>query len=331
MGYSSYSDDHYTSRATYRAVNNIATFKHDDDVKKGKVAPGVHDLLNIHGKIRESRDSKEHPESTPIAVIFDETGSMMEVPKIMQAKLPALMGLLLRKGYIKDPQILFGAIGDWTCGERAPLQIGQFESGIEMDDAITNIYLEGGGGGQNTESYQNALYYLAHRTSCDAYEKRGKNGYAFLIGDECAYPKATKEELTQLIGDGAEGDVSLEAIVEAVKQKWEVFFIIPGNTSHFGAKWLKDYWSKLFGQNVIELKDPNAICEVIGSTIGIYEGTAAADSLAKDLKENGATDAIVATAMASVDPIAKNVALARVGTGGDLAASTGPSAATERL
>jgi hypothetical protein len=174
MGYSSYSDDFYKDRVDARARTGTPTFIHDADIRKGKVAAGVHDSLNIKGKVRESRDSTTHPNSTAIGVVFDETGSMAETPLIFQRQLPKLMGLLLRKGYIEDPQILFGAIGDYPNGERASLQLGQFESGIEMDDCITHIYLEKQGGGTYEESYQNALYYFAQRTSCDCYEKRGK-------------------------------------------------------------------------------------------------------------------------------------------------------------
>jgi len=49
----------------------------------------VHPALNPYGVgVRESRDSAEHPASLTIAV-----------PRKLQAKLPQLLGLLLRKGY----------------------------------------------------------------------------------------------------------------------------------------------------------------------------------------------------------------------------------------
>ncbi len=60
----------------------------------------VHPTLNPYGVgVRESRDSTEHPASLAIAVLFDATGSMGAVPRKLQAKLPQLLGLLLRKGY----------------------------------------------------------------------------------------------------------------------------------------------------------------------------------------------------------------------------------------
>ena len=121
-------------------------------------------------------------------MLFDVTGSMRTVPRVLQTKLPQLLGLLLRKGYASDPQIMFGAIGDATC-DRVPLQVGQFESDNRMDDDLGRIVLEGGGGGQMTESYELAMYFMARHTVTDCCEKRGRRGYLFIIGDELAYPQ----------------------------------------------------------------------------------------------------------------------------------------------
>src|SRR5439155_8956225 len=125
--------------------------------------------------VRESRDSAEHPDSLAIAVLFDVTGSMGLVPRALQAKLPQLLGLLLRNGYATDPQIMFGAIRDATC-HRAPLQIGQFESDNRMDDDLGRICIERGGGGQMTESYELALYFMARHTAIDCHDRRGRRG-----------------------------------------------------------------------------------------------------------------------------------------------------------
>lgn len=330
MGGSSYSDSLYHDRVNARAAAAVPTFKHDDDVRTGKAVSALHPTLDIHGKIREARDSDAHPESTPIGVIFDVTGSMSTVPARMQKKLPQLMGLLLRKNYIRDPQILFGAIGDYEA-DKVPLQIGQFESGIEMDDNITHIFLEGNGGGTYEESYQNAMYFFAHRTSCDAWEKRGKRGYLFLIGDEMPYKVSKKAELAALIGDGAQSDVPLEQIVKDCLEKWNVFFIIPRGTQHFDDPRLRQRWGELIGhQHVIMLEDPDAVCETIGVAIGLCEGATDADAMHGDLKDVGASHAVIATTRRGLDDLVKHTALARAGTG-TLPEKSGRSGKTERL
>ena len=167
MGTSRWSDDHYRDRARLRARTGRDAFAHDHAVRIGAADRAVHLKMNPRGvTVRESRDSDAHPESHAVAVLLDVTGSMQDVPRILQANLPKLMGLLIRKGYLDHPQILIGAVGDATC-DAAPLQVGQFESGIEIEDDLGKLYLEGGGGGHITESYELALYFMARHTALD--------------------------------------------------------------------------------------------------------------------------------------------------------------------
>lgn len=116
--------------------------------------------LDAYGaRVREARDSEEHPASTLIAVLFDVTGSMGSVPVTLQKRLPDLLGLLARGGYAQDPQILVGAIGDDQY-DTVPLQVGQFESDNRIDDQLHDIFLEGGGGGDQCEGYALAAHFL---------------------------------------------------------------------------------------------------------------------------------------------------------------------------
>src|SRR5262245_44452644 len=188
MGTTRWSDDHYRDRARLRARTGKDAFEHDHAVRAGAAARAVHPKMSPRGvKARESRDSEAHPQSHAVAVLLDVTGSMRQVPRVLQAHLPKLMGLLIRKGYLDHPQVLVGAVGDATC-DAAPLQVGQFESGIEIEEDLGRLYLEGGGGGQLTESYELALYFIARHTAIDCYERRGRRGYLFVIGDEMPYP-----------------------------------------------------------------------------------------------------------------------------------------------
>lgn len=325
MGGSSYSDDLYTSRTADRAARGVPTFKHDADVKTGKTATALHPKLDPKGVMRESRDSDVHPESLAISVLFDVTGSMGDVPRRMQAKLPQLMGLLLRKGYVAHPAILFGAIGD-SHTDRVPLQIGQFESGLEMDDDITNIYLEGNGGGTFEEGYELALYFMARHTAADCWEKRGQKGYLFITGDEMPYSKVSRDIVRERIGDALQDDIPVADIVREVQEKWHVFYVIPEHTQHGGDPKLKARWTELLGpQNVIMLPDEEAVCEAIAAAIGLVGGAADLATIKGDLRDAGASEAIVRSVEAGLDPLARSAALAKVGTGSlpDADAGTG--------
>lgn len=270
MGHSRWSDAAYQARQWQRRTGNQTAFTYDQDVRSSGVLR-VHDLMNPYGKTRESRDSLEHPESLAIAVIFDVTGSMGEVPRVLQTKLGALMRLLVQHGYVEHPQILFGAVGDAHC-DLVPIQIGQFESGLEMDDDLGRIVLEGGGGGQVHESYELALYFAARHTSIDCYERRGRKGYLFTIGDEKPYPKVLRSQVHTYFGDRLKADIPVERIIAEVRQRYEHFHIIPTNTSHGESADVQQHWRNLIGERALLLNDETAVCETIALTIGLCEG-----------------------------------------------------------
>ena len=219
---------------------------------------------------RESRDSAEHPNSLAIAVLFDVTGSMGAVPRALQKKLPRLLGLLQDNRYVRDPQLMFGAIGDATC-DRAPLQVGQFESDNRMERYLERILLEGGGGGQKTESYELAMYFMARHTSIDCFEKRGKRGYLFVIGDEMPYPGVKPREVSAWIGDELPQPVAVRNLVAQLTRRWDTYYILPEGTSYAGDGQVLGTWRALLGQNVIELADLDAVCETIALTVGLGE------------------------------------------------------------
>lgn len=303
MGGTSWSDNDYSARQAHRAATNTSAFQYDQTVKStGSLK--VHDAMNVKGvKWRESRDSDAHPESRAIAVVFDVTGSMGSIPVVLQKKLGQLMRILLAKSYIDHPQILFGAVGD-AYTDHVPLQIGQFESGLEMDDDLGKLVLEGNGGGQGTESYELIPYFFARKTAIDCYEKRGIKGYLFTIGDEAPHKVVPREHVEQLIGDKLEADIPLEQIAKEVLAKYEWFHIVPTNTSCGHTSLTQNTWKSILGERVIELRDPEAVCETIVMTIGLVEGaiddlnTAQSDLAAAGVDKQALTSA--STALATI-------------------------------
>ena len=296
MGSGRWSTDVYGAAAHYRAAAGTSAFAHSDCG-----ARTVHPDLDPRGvRLRESRDSAGHPRSLAIAVLFDVTGSMLGVPRALQGKLPQLLGLLLRKGYAQDPQIMFGAMGDATC-DRAPLQVGQFESDNRMDDDLSRILLEGGGGGQKTESYELAMYFMARHTAADCHERRGKRGYLFLIGDEMAYPRVKHREVAAVIGDGLQASIRLAEIVAELTRKWDTYYILPAGASYAGDAEVLRFWRALLGQNVIELADLDAVAETIALTVGLGEDAISLDDGLADLDDVGSDAApAVSNALAAI-------------------------------
>lgn len=288
MGYGAWDDDTYLAAATYRRAAGADDFGYDatlrgSDPTDWKAAP----VLNPYGlTVRESRDSADHPRSTPIAIFFDVTGSMGTVPRLMQRRLADLHGLLTRGGYCEDPQILFGAVGD-EAFDRVPLQIGQFESDNRMDEQLRQIFIEGGGGGDIAESYALAAYAIARHTATDSWDKRGRKGYLFIVGDEMNKPRLSRRAVASVLGATIETHLAISDLYAELQRRWNVYFVLPRGTSYYDDDRIATHWRNLLGQRFLKLDDPDAVCDLIAVTIGVNEDSIdLAEGLA-DLADTG--------------------------------------------
>ena len=61
-------------------------------------------------------------------------------------------------------------IGDLAY-DYAPIQASQFESDIRIAEQLDKIYFEGGGGGNNFESYTAAWYFGVHNCKLDCWNR----------------------------------------------------------------------------------------------------------------------------------------------------------------
>jgi hypothetical protein len=232
-----------------------------------------HPLMNPKGiGLRECRDSEAHPQSLGIAFALDVTGSMGEIPTLLATKqLPTFMKVLTDCG-VRDPQLLFVAVGDATS-DRAPLQVGQFEATAElMDQWLTWSYLEGRGGPGDKESYELALYFLALHTEMDCVVKRQKRGYMFMTGDELPYPALSRHVVDTILGDRLDEDLSCEEIVAELQKTYAPFFIIPDPAR---ARRCERRWRDLLGDHVLVMQSAVDTCFVTAGAILLGEGLAA--------------------------------------------------------
>jgi hypothetical protein len=116
------------SSSTYKAFADSYTKKSREEIFHQRSLHEEMDLTKSKTHIRESRDSEEHPESLPVFIALDETGSMGSIPdKMIRDYLPKLMDSIIDSIGVKHPQILFMGVGDHEC-DYCPCQVGQFES-----------------------------------------------------------------------------------------------------------------------------------------------------------------------------------------------------------
>lgn len=298
MGYGTYSTSNY-AKATSARISSGTAFSYDRTAKSTGRYKAHETLdptkLNSVGKnIREAFDNSENPTTVPIVVGFDSTGSMRNSPRVIQEKLNTLFGLLLRKGYLEYPTLSIASYGD-AYRDRVPLQISQFEiDDAKIGENLNNLFLEGGGGGNGFETASLLWYYAANHIVTDAWEKRNKKGYMFIIADEIA-GDLRPDQIATFIGDEAPAasELTVGKLAAAVQEKWDVYILLMDNES---AHWQGSYefYKKLFGdKHVVILENDETVSETIGAMIGRLENDDLDDDeLINDLVAEGATKAV---------------------------------------
>ncbi len=224
----------------------------------------------LYIKVREARDSADHPVTTPVIIGLDVTGSMGTILNVTAQKLGDLVRETLDRAPVEGPQIMFNAIGDSTC-DRAPLQATQFESDIRIADQLTELWFERGGGGNNFESYPLVWYFAANKTSTDAWEKRRQKGFIFTMGDDCFPEKIPVDDIKRVFGDNIHEDISVEALYAQVCRKYEVFHLLLEQGG--SAKYMKpEKWRRLMGERAISVSDYNALPQIMVSLMESIAG-----------------------------------------------------------
>ena len=184
-------------------------------------ASGLQKELNPKNVTRECCDSEEHPNTIPVILALDVTGSMGAGAAMVAKKLNLIMTELYEK--VQDVEFMVMGIGDLAY-DRAPLQVSQFESDIRIAEQLDKIYFERGGGGNDFESYTAAWYFALNHTKLDCWE-RGKKGIIITMGDESLNPYLPKEELAWVTGDNLEGDVETGLLFDKVTKYFDVYHL----------------------------------------------------------------------------------------------------------
>ena len=181
----------------------------------------LHPRLNPKNVMRECCDSKEHPNTIPVILALDVTGSMGAASAEVAKKMNEVMTRLYDS--IQDVEFLIMGIGDLAY-DRAPIQISQFESDIRIAEQLDLVYMEHGGGGNQFESYTAAWYMGLYDTKLDCW-KRGKKGLIITMGDEPMNPYLPMLPLAAATGDPVQADVETNALYEAAAEKYEMYHL----------------------------------------------------------------------------------------------------------
>jgi hypothetical protein len=278
----------YAAKTSRRSTKAIFT---------GRTMDPSLDPRNI--KVRESRDSLANPDSTPIIVGLDVSGSMgVLAENLVRHGLGILFQGILDDKVITSPHLMAMAIGDAAC-DRAPLQVTQFETDIVITQQVEKLFIEGGGGGNSHESYQLPWYFAATRTSTDSFEKRGTKGFLFTVGDELPPDLLPAEHIERTFGIRESQDLSLREVLTMAERMYHVFHVVveEGDFARRNPDAVVEQWRAVLGQRVIRLSDYTKLSEVIIAAIEVTQGVSAVTAARR---WSGKTSAVVSRAVSGL-------------------------------
>ena len=267
MGYSSWNS------ATYASYSNTVGRTYDEkldtftDVYKFSsqafVAHEIDKAMNPKNVLRECVDCKEHPNTKPIILALDVTGSMGSTAIEVQKKLNPIMKEIYKK--ITDAEIMVMAIGDLAYDD-SPIQISQFESDIRIAENLDKIYFENGGGGNDYESYTAAWYMGIKHCKLDCWA-RGKKGLIITMGDEPINPYLPKSQLEYVTGDILQDKIETSKLYEEAAEKYEIYHICVQSGSYPDQTRQKDTFAKVIGNQHVFISSVDNISKTITNIV----------------------------------------------------------------
>lgn len=215
----------YTVSARGCSLDNFTTM--DVSAQDVYKATKLSKLLDPFKAMRECRDNDEHPNTMPVILALDVTGSMGGASVAVAKQLGQIMEDIFSNKDVPDVEFCVMAIGDLAY-DTEPIQMGQFESDIRIAEQLDAIYFEGCGGGNKYESYTAAWYMGLNHCDLDCW-KRGQKGIIITLGDELPNPhlpiRGNRKGLIDATGDNLQGNIETKDLLPEVREKFNVYHI----------------------------------------------------------------------------------------------------------
>lgn len=221
MGGGSWTTASYKSYvSSTRGIDDVNTIN-TSNINQFYTSRRIDPALDPKGvKVRECRDSEEHPNTIPVILALDVTGSMGSACAAVARQLDKIITGLYKD--VADVEFMVMGIGDFAY-DRSPLQVSQFESDVRICDQLGKIYFERGGGGNAFESYTAAWYFALNHTDLDCW-KRGKKGIIITLGDEPLNPYLPGREFDRIFGYSRQ-DIKTEDLYKQTIEKFDIYHI----------------------------------------------------------------------------------------------------------
>lgn len=215
-------------------------------------ARGLDSALNPKGVMRECVDSDEHPNTFPVILALDVTGSMGSAASKVAKALGNIMEDLYSEKVVPDVEFCIMALGDLYC-DNAPIQISQFESDVRIAEHLDKVYFENGGGGNKWESYTAAWYMGLRHCKLDCWS-RGKRGVIITLGDEQINPVLQADKIKVFVGDNNQSEIETNSLYEEAKEKFDIHHISVNDSASSYSRnnvsgKVDESWKSVIGQN----------------------------------------------------------------------------------
>ena len=290
MGGGSWTKDAYCSYTSTVRGCSVDSFKSTSytsasQVYKSRMLDPALDPKNV---MRECCDSEEHPNSKPVILALDVTGSMGKTAINIAKTLDEIIEESFEK--IKDVEFMTMGIGDLAY-DGAPIQASQFESDIRIADQLDKIYFEGGGGGNDCESYTAAWYFGVHNCKLDCWN-RGEKGLIITMGDEPCNPYLPCRTLNATLGSTEQRDVESKNLVQEASAKYDLYHICVTSTHtgrYYGDRLKNSYAKYLPEDHIIEASEDEVKAVVMNIIEKKYGASATAQTTqnASSFNDNG--------------------------------------------
>jgi hypothetical protein len=274
------------------------------------------DFLARNIAMREMQAVPAGVESAALAVFFDVTGSMRDIPRnfcLPGGQLQRLITELANRRTIPNPQLMFGAIGDVKF-DVCPVQATCFNSvnnpqGLaEAARQLQELGLEGGGGSDFTESYAAAMLFAARKTRTTG------RAILFTMGDEMCDEVLSADNITRHLGIPVTEDMTAQQIFAEVKARYEIFHLCFLRNDTYSSAPITEWkersavyqqWKDLLGEaNVIPVDFANTgiVAEIM---VGVIEArfTATSRALIAQSFVRPEVQAAVANAIVNVEAL----------------------------
>lgn len=190
---------------------------------------------------RESKDSTDSPNATPVIIGFDVTGSMDYLAHNIATKsLNDTILKILETKTITDPHIMCAAFTRTDM----PLQVTQFEADIRVVEQLLDFSI----GGYNPSAADNLLWYFAaYHTKTDSFTKRGKKGILIGIGDEKSNYKDNvlkKGDIKAAMSDEPDRKYTFSDLIRIADAMYELFHIVIGEDCRFDPQNSRESYSE---------------------------------------------------------------------------------------